>query len=94
MSANIVMYSTRYCPYCVAARKLLKSRGLEFEDIPVDSDPDLRRRMSEKAGQRTVPQVWIGETHVGGFTELAAAESRGKLDELLAGPPASKRPTD
>lgn len=94
MSANIIMYSTRYCPYCVAARNLLKSRELVFEDVSVDSDPELRRRMSERAGQRTVPQIWIGETHVGGFTELAALESQGKLDELLAGPPANKRPTD
>lgn len=84
MSATVTMYSTRFCPYCVAARRLLTDKGVSFEDIPVDSDPQLRRQMSERAGRRTVPQIWIGDTHVGGYTDLAALEQRGELDRLLA----------
>lgn len=78
------MYTTRFCPYCMAARQLLNAKGVEYDDIPVDGDPDLRKQMSEKAGQRTVPQIWVGDTHVGGFTDLAALEQRGELDRMLA----------
>lgn len=86
MSATVTLYTTRFCPYCVAARQLLKTRGVDYEDIRVDGDPALRRRMTELAGgQRTVPQIWIGDTHVGGYTDLAALERRGELDSLLAG---------
>ena len=85
MSAPVVMYSTRFCPYCVAARRLLSAKNVAFEDISVDADPELRRQMSERAGRRTVPQIWIGDTHVGGFTDLAALEKQGALDRLLAG---------
>jgi glutaredoxin 3 len=86
VSAHVTIYSTRFCPYCVAAKQLLRARGVEFEDIPVDRDPALRRTMSQRAGgARTVPQIWIGDTHVGGFTDLAALEKRGKLDQLLNG---------
>jgi glutaredoxin 3 len=85
MSAPVVMYSTRFCPYCVAARRLLSAKNIHFEDIAVDDDPQLRRQMSERAGRRTVPQIWIGETHVGGFTDLAALDRQGELDRLLAG---------
>lgn len=85
MSNAVTMYSTRFCPYCTAARRLLSAKGIEFEDVPVDGDPELRRQMSERAGQRTVPQIWIGDTHVGGFTDLAALEKRGELDRLVAG---------
>jgi len=89
MSATVTLYTTRFCPYCVAARRLLKTRGVDFEDIPVDGDPALRRRMTDLAGGRhTVPQIWIGDTHVGGFTELSALAQRGGLDALLAGGPA------
>ena len=69
----------------MAARQLLGAKGVAFEDIAVDGNPELRRTMSERAGQRTVPQIWIGETHVGGYTDLAALEKRGVLDQLLAG---------
>lgn len=78
------MYTTRFCPYCMAARQLLNAKGVEYDDLPVDGDPDLRKQMSEKAGQRTVPQIWVGDTHVGGFTDLAALEQRGELDRMLA----------
>jgi glutaredoxin 3 len=83
MSAQVTIYSTRFCPYCVAAKQLLKSKDVSFEDIPVDGDAQLRRKMTELSGQRTVPQIWIGETHVGGYTDLAALERRGELDRLL-----------
>jgi glutaredoxin 3 len=83
MSTQVTIYSTRFCPYCVAAKQLLKSKDISFEDIPVDGDAPLRRKMTELSGQRTVPQIWIGETHVGGYTDLAALERRGELDRLL-----------
>ncbi|MEM9315534.1 MAG: glutaredoxin 3 [Pseudomonadota bacterium] len=79
------MYSTRFCPYCMAARRLFAAKDVAYEDIGVDGDPDLRREMTERAGQRTVPQIWIGDRHIGGFTELAALEQQGELDRILAG---------
>ena len=84
MSAAIIMYSTRFCPYCVRARFLLESKNVEFTDIGVDAQPELRREMTEKSGRRTVPQIWIGEQHVGGFDDLAQLERQGRLDELLS----------
>ena len=83
MSAKVKMYSTRFCPYCIRARMMLESKGIEFEDIGVDSDPERRREMMELSGRRTVPQIWVGETHVGGYDDLAALEYQGALDELL-----------
>ena len=78
------MYTTRFCPFCVRAKSLLSHKDVEFEEISVDSDPEKRREMMEKAGQHTVPQIWIGDTHVGGCDELFILERNGKLDELLA----------
>ena len=83
MSDNIVMYSTRFCPYCVRARFLLESKNVEFTDIGVDARPELRREMTEKSGRRTVPQIWIGERHVGGYDDLARLDQMGELDDLL-----------
>ncbi len=83
MPATVKMYSTRFCPYCIRARMLLESKGVEFEDIGVDGDPDQRREMMALSGRRTVPQIWIGDTHVGGYDDLAALEQQGSLDELL-----------
>lgn len=77
------MYTTRFCPYCVAAKQLLGSKGISYEEISVDGDAALRRDMSERAGQHTVPQIWIGTTHVGGYTDLAALDRRGELAALL-----------
>ena len=77
------MYSTRFCPYCIRARMMLESKGIEFEDIGVDGDPERRREMMELSGRRTVPQIWVGDTHVGGYDDLAALEYQGALDELL-----------
>ncbi len=83
MSQNITMYSTRFCPYCIRARFLLDSKNVSYSDIGVDARPELRREMMEKSGRRTVPQIWIGDRHVGGYDDLAMLEQRGELDELL-----------
>lgn len=80
------MYSTGVCPYCVMAERLLKSKGVEnIEKIRVDLQPEQRAEMMQKTGRRTVPQIYIGETHVGGFDDLSALEHAGKLDSLLQG---------
>ena len=83
---DITMYSTAVCPYCIAAERLLKSKGVEeIRKIRVDLDPAQRVEMMNKTGRRTVPQIYIGDTHVGGFDDLAALDHAGKLDALLAG---------
>jgi len=86
MSAKVVMYSTAVCPYCVRAEQLLRQRGVEAIDkIRIDLDPGLRDEMISRTGRRTVPQIYIGETHVGGFDDLAALDRAGGLKPLLAG---------
>jgi len=83
--AKIRMYSTAVCPFCLRAEMLLNSKGVtEVEKIRVDLDSRQREEMMNKTGRRTVPQIYIGDTHVGGFEELAALEHAGKLDSLLA----------
>ena len=80
------MYSTAVCPFCLRAERLLNSKGVtDIEKIRVDLDPRQREEMINKTGRRTVPQIYIGDRHVGGFEELAALEHAGKLDSLLAG---------
>ena len=82
--ARIRMYSTAVCPFCLRAEMLLKAKGItEIEKIRVDLDPRQREEMIHKTGRRTVPQIYIGDAHVGGFDELAALEHAGKLDSLL-----------
>jgi glutaredoxin 3 len=83
MSVDVTMYSTRFCPYCIRARMLLDSKQVNYTDIGVDGEPALRREMMQRSGRRTVPQIWIGEQHIGGFTDLARLEQQGRLDELL-----------
>ena len=83
MTARVKMYSTRFCPYCIRARALLESKGVTYEDIAVDADPELRREMMALSGRRTVPQIWIDELHVGGFDELAGLDRQGRLNNLL-----------
>ncbi|GGX37900.1 glutaredoxin [Undibacterium squillarum] len=84
MKPQVVMYSTAVCPYCVMAERLLKSKGVEeIEKIRVDLDPAVREAMMQKTGRRTVPQIYIGDTHVGGFDDLSALDRAGKLDALL-----------
>jgi glutaredoxin 3 len=86
MKARVLMYSTAVCPYCVRAERLLDSKGVaEIEKIRVDLDPVRRSEMVQKTGRRTVPQIFIGTTHVGGFDDLAALDHAGKLDPLLRG---------
>ena len=83
--ANIVMYTTAYCPYCVNAERLLESKGVtEINKIRIDEDPDLRMQMMEKTGRRTVPQIYINAQHVGGFDDLRALDLAGELEPLLA----------
>ena len=77
------MYTTRFCPFCIRARQLLDHKQVDYRDIPVDGDPQLRQEMMAASGRRTVPQIWIGERHVGGFDDLAALERAGELDALL-----------
>jgi len=89
--AAIEIYTTRFCPYCHAAKRLLARKGASFIEIDVSGDPQGRSRMVERAGGRmTVPQIFIGETHVGGCDDLYALEQAGGLDPLLA---ASAAPT-
>ncbi|MGH6683718.1 MAG: glutaredoxin 3 [Pseudolabrys sp.] len=86
----IEIYTTRYCPYCHAAKALLKRKGAAFTEIDVSGDSEQRETMIKRAdGQMTVPQIFIGITHVGGSDELHALERAGKLDSLLAGDGAS-----
>jgi len=80
----VVLYGTRFCSFCLAARRLLDEKGITFEDISVDTDLDLRLEIMEKSGQRTVPQIWVGSIHVGGYSDLQALETSGDLDELLS----------
>lgn len=77
------LYSTRFCPYCIRAKQLLDAKGVQYEDTPVDDRPDLRQKMMAESGRHTVPQIWIGERHVGGFDDLWLLEQRGELDSLL-----------
>ena len=82
---NITMYSTGVCPFCQMAERLLRSKGvLEINKVRIDLDPVKRDEMMEKTGRRTVPQIYIGETHVGGFDDLSRLERNGDLDRLLA----------
>jgi glutaredoxin 3 len=82
----VKMYTTQVCPYCTRAKALLKQRGVEaIEEIRVDSDPVQREHMMEITGRRTVPQIFIGSTHVGGFDDLHALDQSGALEPLLTG---------
>jgi glutaredoxin 3 len=81
---DILMYSTAVCPYCVAAERLLRSKGVQnIEKVRVDLDPVRREEMLSRTGRRTVPQIYIGERHVGGFDDLAALDREGGLVPLL-----------
>ena len=80
----VKMYTTAVCPYCIRAKQLLKSKGVEqIEEIRIDIDPVARTQMMETTGRRTVPQIFIGETHVGGYDDMAALDARGGLMPLL-----------
>ena len=81
--AKVVMYSSSWCPYCLRARQLLKSKGIEYDEILVDGNWELREEMIQKSGRRTVPQIFIGEHHVGGFDDMNALNRAGRLNPLL-----------
>jgi glutaredoxin 3 len=80
---KITIYTTQYCPYCVRAKQLLEQKGAKYDELKVDGDANLRQIMTTKSNSRSVPQIWIGDTHVGGCDELFALERTNKLDELL-----------
>ncbi|RZA18873.1 MAG: glutaredoxin 3 [Proteobacteria bacterium] len=80
---HVVIYSSDWCPYCIRAKSLLERKQVAFEEIRVDGKPQLRAEMSSKAGRTSVPQIWIGATHIGGCDDLFALERAGKLDALL-----------
>ena len=79
----VVVYSSAWCPYCIRAKQLLSNKGVAFEEISVDGQPQVRAEMIRKAGRTSVPQIWIGEQHVGGCDDLFALERAGKLNALL-----------
>jgi glutaredoxin 3 len=80
----VTIYTTAWCPYCHRAKALLAKKGAAFEEIDVSMDAKRRGEMEEKSGRHTVPQIWIGDTHVGGSDDLAALDRAGQLDALLA----------
>ena len=80
---QIILYGTPYCPYCMAARRLLKIKGLSYIEHNVDANPEKRTEMEQRSGRRTVPQIFIDERHVGGFDELNALEQSGELESWL-----------
>jgi glutaredoxin 3 len=85
MSAKVLMYTTLVCPYCQRAKQLLKARGVEaIEEVRIDQDPAQLQAMMQRTGRRTVPQIFIGDTHVGGCDDLIALDQRGGLTPLLA----------
>ena len=81
----ITIYSTAICPYCVAAKNFLKSKGLSWNEIRIDADPAEREKMVAKARRTSVPQIFVGDTHVGGYDDMMALHRAGKLEPLLAG---------
>jgi glutaredoxin 3 len=85
MAAKVVMYATAWCPYCTRARELLESKKVDYEVIDVDRDPALRQEMMARSNRHTVPQIFIGDVHVGGCDDLHALNKKGDLDRLLAG---------
>jgi glutaredoxin 3 len=86
IDAAVMMYTTASCPYCIQAERLLRARGVqEIAKVRVDLEPALRHEMMVKTGRRTVPQIYIGDTHVGGFEDLVALDRAAKLEPLLGG---------
>lgn len=77
------MYCTRFCPYCISAERLLRAKGVPFRKIPVDNDREMWNKMEQITGRHTVPQIFIGDYHVGGYDDMSALDRTGRLDELL-----------
>lgn len=82
---KVTLYSTAICPYCVAAKNFLKSKGVGWEEIRIDTDPDARDAMVARARRTSVPQIFVGDVHVGGYDDMMALHREGKLEPLLAG---------
>ncbi len=80
---SVVLYTTGICPYCIRARMLLERKGVAFTDIRIDHDPSRREEMIERSGRTTVPQIFIGDRHIGGFDDMAELDQAGELDPLL-----------
>jgi len=85
MTVRVLMYATAACPFCQSAERLLVAKGVKIEKIRVDLEPERRAEMVKKSGRHTVPQIWIGERHVGGCDDLHALDRKGALDPLLEG---------
>ena len=83
-ASDVIVFSSPFCGYCAAAKRLLKEKGAAFTEINVLGSPDRRREMMELSGRRTVPQIFVGGKHIGGYTELSALETAGELDRVLA----------
>lgn len=81
---TVTIYTASYCPFCHIAKELLRTKGATFEEIDVTGNAQLRSLMAEKSGRSTVPQIWIGDTHIGGCDDLQALDRSGKLDGMLA----------
>ena len=82
---KVVVYGTAWCPYCVRARQLLEQKGVAYEDLRIEGRMDLRAEMQARSGRSSVPQIFIGDRHIGGYDDMAALDRAGKLDALLAG---------
>tara|TARA_R110002072_G_scaffold112331_1_gene241291 strand:+ start:2448 stop:2717 length:270 start_codon:yes stop_codon:yes gene_type:complete len=80
---EVIMYSSQYCPFCFRAKSIFQQKSVTFKELDVDANPQLRKEMMEKSGQRTVPQIWVGELHIGGCDDLMTIQRSGELDELL-----------
>jgi glutaredoxin 3 len=88
---KIQMYTTKWCPFCVMAKRLLATKGVDVEEVAVDTDPARRAEMMQRSGRRTVPQIFVGEQHLGGFEDIAELDHKGELDPLLADPTKATR---
>ena len=84
--AKVLMYSTGVCPFCLMAERLLRAKGVDIEKVRVDLEPERRQEMMTRTGRRTVPQIYVGDRHVGGYDDLAALDRAGGLDPLLSAP--------
>ena len=77
------MYSKSWCPYCRMAKRLLAAKGVEWQEVDIEDEPERRHEMVERSGRTTVPQIWIGDRHIGGYDELSRLDASGELDRLL-----------
>ncbi|MGV6807754.1 MAG: glutaredoxin 3 [bacterium] len=89
---SATVYSSRFCSYCFAAKRMLEELGIGYTEVMLDTDPALRSEIMERSGQRTVPQIWIGDAHVGGFDDLRRHVSRGSLQKLIEDAGVAKQP--